>query len=447
MAESPDPGALREQLARWAAAGLIDPDQADRIEATERERAVALPGRRLPLVAEVLGYVGAVIAITAIVVTVHQIWKHVPTAAEMATAGVIAVGLLLVGAALRTDTDPALARLRSALWLLSMACAAAFVAVLTGRYLQLADADGALMTAAASLVYAVPLWWRNRSGLQHLAAFGAAVAVFETGIDRIDPRAGALPFGIALWVFALAWGIAVSRGRLVPAPIGMLLSGAGALAGAIIAMGHAAGVLLAMTTVAGLFACGVLMHQVPLIGIGAVGTLYVVPDVVTRYLPGSVAAPLAVAVVGMVLLGIALWLARQRKEEPFGHAAARTLRLQPEHTVESPVDLAHQRCRQVADRCLQVGLVEGHQGRDVNHRVFGQARGRQGQEHVAGHRGQGRVRSDDGGDGGVQPAVVKIVGLDDQDGTWFRGLTATRFAKVGPADAAAAGHQSSWPAR
>src|SRR5262249_27844374 len=153
----PDPGALREQLARWAAAGLIDPDQADRIEATERERAVAFPGRRLPLVAEVLGYVGAVIAITAIVVTVHQIWKHVPTAAEMATAGVIAVGLLLAGAALRTDADPALARLRSALWLLSMACAAAFVAVLTGRYLQLADADGALMTAAASLVYAVPL--------------------------------------------------------------------------------------------------------------------------------------------------------------------------------------------------------------------------------------------------------------------------------------------------
>jgi Predicted membrane protein (DUF2157) len=321
MAESPDPGALREQLARWAAAGLIDPDQADRIEAAERERAVALPGRRLPLVAEVLGYVGAVIAITAIVVTVHQIWKHVPAAAEMATAGVIAVGLLLAGAALRTDTDPALARLRSVLRLLSTAGAAAFVAVLTGRYLQLAGADGALMTAAASLVYAVALWWRNRSALQHLAAFGAAVAVFETGIDRIDPRAGTFPFGIVMWVFALAWGIAVFRGRLVPAPIGMLLSGAGALAGAIIAMDQAAGVLLAITTVAGLFACGILMHQVPLIGIGAAGTLYVVPDAATRYLPGSVAAPPAVAVVGMVLLGIALWLARQRKKEPFGHVA------------------------------------------------------------------------------------------------------------------------------
>jgi hypothetical protein len=100
-----------------------------------------------------------------------------------------------------------------------------------------------------------------------------------------------------------------------------MASGAGALAGAITVMDHSVGVLLAITTVAGLFACGVLTRQVPLIGIGAVGTLYVVPDSATRYLPGTVAAPLAVAVVGLVLLGVALWLAGQRRKVPVGHAA------------------------------------------------------------------------------------------------------------------------------
>jgi hypothetical protein len=320
MAESPAPGALQEQLARWTAAGLIDLNQAARIDAAERERAATLPPRRLPLVAEVLGYVGAVIAITAIVLTVHQIWKHVPAVAELTTAGVIAVGLLLAGGAVRTDTDPALARLRSVLWLLSTAAAAAFVAVLTDQYIRLSDTAGALTTAAAALVYAVPLWWRNRSTLQHLAVFGAAVAVLETGIDSIDPHAGPLQFGIALWLIAVAWGVAVARGLLGPAPIGMLLSGAGALAGAVTAMDHPAGVVLAIATVAGLFAAGVLMHQVPMIAIAAVGTIYVVPDVASRYLPGSVAAPLAVAVVGLALLGVALWLARQRQKAPAGQA-------------------------------------------------------------------------------------------------------------------------------
>lgn len=324
MAESPAPGALREQLARWTAAGLIDADQAARIDAAERERAATLPPRRLPLVAEVLGYVGAVIAITAIVLTVHQIWQHVPVAVEMATAGVLAVGLLLAGTAVRTDTDPALARLRSVLWLLSTAAAAAFVALLTDQYIRLSDADAALAAAAAALIYAVPLWWRNRSTLQHLAVFGAALAVLETGINRIEPHAGPLQFGIALWVFAVAWGVAVARGLLVPDDIGMLLSCAGALAGAITAMRHPAGDSLAIATVAGLFACGILMHRVPMIAIGAAGTIYVVPAVASRYLPGSVAAPLAVAVVGLALLGIALWLARQRQKTPgaghHGHA-------------------------------------------------------------------------------------------------------------------------------
>jgi hypothetical protein len=322
MAESPDPGAIHEQLARWTAAGLIDPAQADRISAAERERVATIPGRRrLPLVAEVLGYVGAVIAITAIVLTVHQIWKHVPIAAELATAVILAAGLLIAGRALRTDGDPALARLRSVLWLLSTAGAVASVALLTGRYLHLADADGALTIAAASLVYAAALWLRNRSALQHLATFGAAVAVLVAGLERVDPTAGTFQVGIAIWALAVAWGAAVRRGALIPAPIGVLLSGATALIGAVIAMDHAAGVLLAMMTVAGLFACGILMRRVLLIGIGAVGTLYVVPDAAGKYLPGSLAAPLAFAVVGLVLLGFALSLARQRQKERVDHAA------------------------------------------------------------------------------------------------------------------------------
>lgn len=310
MDETAGARVLREQLDRWAAAGIIGTDQASRIEAAEQARAQKLPRRRLPLVAEVLGYLGAVIAITAIGVTLHQFWKNVPPAAELAVAGVLAIGLLAAGAAVRTGSEPAFARLRGVLWLLGTVSAASFVAVLARRYLHLTDSTAALCAEAAWLACAVPLWWRTRSAVQQAATFGGAVALLETGLDRIDPHVGSFGFGFALWIFAAMWGIAVYRSYFAPRTMGVLLSGAGLLIGAIVGMDEASGQVLAVVTVAGLLAAGVLVRRVLLIGIGAAGTLYVIPDVAHRYLPGSVAAPLAVAVVGLVLLGTALWLVR-----------------------------------------------------------------------------------------------------------------------------------------
>src|SRR5258708_39063620 len=86
MEETAAARVLREQLDRWAAAGIIDADQASRIEAAEQAREQALPRRRLPLVAEVLGYLGAVFAIPAVGVTLHQLWENVPPPAELAVA-------------------------------------------------------------------------------------------------------------------------------------------------------------------------------------------------------------------------------------------------------------------------------------------------------------------------------------------------------------------------
>jgi len=306
---------LREQLDRWTASGLISADQAGRIEAAELTRIAEAPRRRLPLVAEVVGYVGAVIAITAAGVAIHQFWTHVPPAVELAFAAVVAIGLFGAGSVLRTGTEPAFVRLRSVLWLLATAGAAGFVAVLSRRYLHLSDSNVALLSEGAWLACAIPLWWRTRSVIQHLAVFGGAVAIVETGVDRAHPNAGSLAFGLALWALAALWGVAVYRGYLVPRTAGLLVSGIGVLAGAIIAMDDAAaGQVLALATVAGLLSAGIVLRRVLLIVIGAVGTLYVIPDAATRYLPGSLAAPLAMAVAGLLLVGIALWLARTRRK-------------------------------------------------------------------------------------------------------------------------------------
>ena len=71
------------------------------------------------------------------------------------------------------------------------------------------------------------------------------------------------------------------------------------------------GTLLALGTVAALLAAGVLAGQVWLLVAGAVDTLLTVPQAAQQYLPESIAAPLAVFLVGVVLVGSALWLARR----------------------------------------------------------------------------------------------------------------------------------------
>jgi hypothetical protein len=315
MPDSDAARALREQLTRWTASGLISADQASRIETAELTLNASAPHRRLPLVAEVLGYVGAVIAITAASVVIHQFFRHVPPVVELAFAAVVAIGLTVAGAALRTGAEPAFARLRSVLWLLATAGAAGFVVILSRRYLHLSDSNTALLSEGAWLACAIPMWWRTRSVVQHLAVFAGAAALTETVVDRVHPNVGTFGIGLTLWMVAVAWGLAVYRGYLVPRTTGLIVSGVGVLAGAILAMDEAAiGQVLALVTVAGLLSAGILLRRVLLIAIGGVGTLYVVPDAATRYLPGSVAAPLAVAVVGLMLFGIAFWLARTRRK-------------------------------------------------------------------------------------------------------------------------------------
>ena len=74
----------------------------------------------------------------------------------------------------------------------------------------------------------------------------------------------------------------------------------------------AAGHVLALATVAGLLAAGVLIRQAWLVALGAFGVLLVIPQISARYLPMSAAAPLAILVVGVALVGSAVWLARHR---------------------------------------------------------------------------------------------------------------------------------------
>lgn len=333
---SPSPD-LRKQLDRWVADGLMDAGQAQRIEAAEVQRAEAAgaqrieaagvrragtgtaprrAGGRIPLIAEALGYVGGVLAVVASFVSVSRLWPHIPVGAQLAFAAFAAAVLGVAASVMRVGEEPAFARLRSFLWFLSTAGVATFMGVLADQVWHLGLISSLLVTAVVTDAYAVLAWWRTRASLQHLTAFCLTAAAVAFGITRFAPGLDLWGPGLGVWVLSAAWGIAVHRGYLRPVAAGYVAAGAGLLVGAMMTMQEAAGHVLAQATVAGLLVAGVALRRLWLVALGAVGVIVVVPETASRYLPGSIAVPLAILVVGLALIGVALWLAK-------GHRALR----------------------------------------------------------------------------------------------------------------------------
>ena len=265
---------------------------------------------RAALLAEAIGYAGGALVIVAGTYLAGELWRNIPTGAALALAAVASVALGAAGAALRTPGSPPARRLRSVLWLLSTASLAAFMGILGNQVWQLSPAGTTMAAAAAAGVYGAAQWWRTRAVLQHLAVFASAAVLVGTAVAQLGLGNWAL--GLGIWTLSALWGGAVIRGYLPPRGAGFFAAGFGLLVGIQFAMDVPAGHLLALATVAGLLAGGVLLREVWLAGLGAVGVLLVVPQTAERYLPESAAAPLAVFVAGAVLVGSAVWLAKRR---------------------------------------------------------------------------------------------------------------------------------------
>jgi hypothetical protein len=322
-------------LRRWAAEGLISEDQVARIAAAEgvagheaspaagpdaesdaesaAEAGGLLAPGRVGYLVEALGYLGGTLAAVAGFVAVRRLWPDLPTAGELAFAAVGTVVLLAAGALLQAGRDPALDRLRGVLWALSTGCLTAFTALLADRVWDLSDDSTAPLAASAAALYAAGLWLRTRGPIEHLVLFTALAVAVGSGIARLDQNPTPWSSGLGIWLLSAAWAGLALRGLITPALMGQVTASAGLLMGAVLTMETGPGTGLALATVAGLLAGGVLLRKVWLLGVGAFGVLMVVPQAAARFLPESVAAPLAVFAVGLVLLGVAVRLARTRK--------------------------------------------------------------------------------------------------------------------------------------
>jgi hypothetical protein len=298
---------VRSSVDRWAAAGLITREQAEAIEAFERAGAPA--PRRIPLVTEALGYLGAALALAAGVAFLGQIWDELSRVAELAILATGAVALWFGGWLVRGAEDPAPRRLMSVLWFLSVGVATGFFFVLGSED----DPETAWLVAGIGATLSGGVVWRARkTPLQLLAAFGgleiAAVAGLLVAWEDVPGwTVGAVVWALGLALVLAGWAGAV-RPRTAAYAIGSLAAVVGPRIGEVDWP-----MFVGLATGAGLMALSVAVHRTVLLGFGAVAVFIYLMGITLRYLGETIGAPLALLVAGGALLAVALVTARLRR--------------------------------------------------------------------------------------------------------------------------------------
>jgi Predicted membrane protein (DUF2157) len=327
----PGPAGVTVLVERWVASGLITREQAERIYAEEYLRpperpptpevtvttvvAKPAPGPppRVSLVTEALGYLGGVLILVATVVITARYWDELPLAIRLGLAAAAAALLLAAGLAVPERLGEAGRRLRAVMWLASTGAFAGFLALIAVEVFDWDDADVALFTAGGIAVYAGTLWAYRRNGLQQMAVFGALVATAASAAGHLEGAEETAP-GLAVWGVGLVWLTLAWGGLLAPRQVAYVLGSIGAVFGAQATMGTGWGHVLALATIAGLVGAAVLIGNLVVLSIGAVGTLMILPETMEYYFPGALAAPLALLAAGVLLVVAALRTTRPRRE-------------------------------------------------------------------------------------------------------------------------------------
>lgn len=317
--------ALDEALSVWTGAGLITDEQAAAIRAFEEQlaqRPATAPEsapRRVPLVAEALGYLGGILGTVGLVLLIARYWTDMAGIGRLALTGGGAAALVIAGALLH-ESEPAIARLRWFLWLAAAAATALFAGVAVDESID-HPSKLALVLAGAGAVTALDavLWaWRERPVQQLLTLAGAATAL-TVGLvmTTSDGIAGIalLTFGVA--VLLLGWAertplaaitALVGSGSMVVGSvfIASFWEGVGQLFTALTALA-----LLTLVTMPDRVSATASSVRTAVLVVAGVGTLASVPATIGYFArDGGIATGLTLCALGavMTLAGGRLWV-------------------------------------------------------------------------------------------------------------------------------------------
>ncbi len=302
---------LSSLVEHWVASGIVTPAQAAlmRQDLVRQEAAPTAPPAHRVSTVEALGYLGGVIVLISVTAIAAQGWADLATEWRLLVVGAAAVVPLGAGALVPDRLGEIGVRLRSALWLVSTAALAGFVALLTDEALDLGPHAVGLTTAATTAVYAAVLWSAHDTVAQQAATMVAIGITAAAAIDVLDlshDLNGAGVFGTGV-----AWAVLAWRGVLWPERFGLAAGSAMAVIGAMTTSNSDAGLALVLVTVACVGGLAVWRRDLVLLAIATVGVLQGIPAALSRWFPDSEAVPYVLLLVGVCLVLSAVRVARR----------------------------------------------------------------------------------------------------------------------------------------
>lgn len=340
------PGAARFWLRRWVEAGVLDAEQAARIGAFERDHPEPVePGDNAPAplmsaAVEALIYVGGAVILAAISVVMAGYWDQMGFAGRLAIPAAGTVILLAAGLLVPRRWADAGVRMRAALWITGTATFFALMTIAVSRADWNSDTEMLTVTAVVTVLAAV-LWLAHRAAPQQLAAFAAVtalgVAVWNMAIGFDGD--GSVGGGAAMVLVGLAWaGLAWRQvppgcGRWAPPTVfgdlprdagdlagralrqrrwGLGLGAAGATLGAVVMAASATAPWLGLLPLALLLTAGVIVGDLLVLIIAAVGAVITLPLVTSHYLQSTIATALVLLAVGAAMVALAILVARRQ---------------------------------------------------------------------------------------------------------------------------------------
>ena len=249
-------------------------------------------------------------------------WDEIGRPTRVLGAVAIAALTLVAGWLLRRNIEPAIERLAGVLWTLSVGAIAGFVDLLlfdlpVGR--DPADWAGFVVGVTVALCAGLLLAHRPCAPLQ-LAIYGGILGTLGGGMAWAAragwtwPDANQWWFGVAMVTLSGLWIVAGQTVRLQPKNAAMLIGSAGAIWAPQFAftwMGF--GLLIGVATAVALLVASVWLHRTEMLVLGGLGLFGYLVGAIVHFLSDSIGLPIALLLSGLVLLGVAITMARLRK--------------------------------------------------------------------------------------------------------------------------------------